>query len=55
VVLFAITMNTLILPCFVIICRGGDSTQKGLNDEPPLDSPVAATKLNLAFNQVLSS
>jgi len=25
-------------------CRGGDDTQKGLNDEPPLESRVAATQ-----------
>jgi hypothetical protein len=26
-----------------MICRGGDDTQRGLNAEPPLESPGAAT------------
>jgi len=34
--------------CFIVWRRGADYTQRGLNDEPSLDSPVAA-----ALNVVL--
>ena len=42
-------VNTLSLIFYMLIyhSRGGDDTQRGLNDEPSLDSNVAAPKRDL--------